>query len=180
MATIGVYGYRQNEVDKLVYALADASPDVLGKKILSHVSQTPLEELAGKETLELADYVDSDVNANEALLDPLCNWSYIINLDSKTLEVHSASPFLNHKPEGRYVVSQEPPRYKGAVLVHEIPLELITPNSIDYHVKAIETADNRLYGISKFIEERERNNKLKPKVVDPYLRIGRLIIGKRN
>lgn len=177
MSTRGTYGFRHEEKDKLVYAPTDANPDNLGRDILSYISRNSLDSLIGHAKTggtakrENENFTENFMNrfSNAELfdsrdfpLDSSLEWTYIMNLDIKSLEVHSSSlPQLNHAPKGRYIVSSNSPSYKGAALVHEIPFNIINSNSEDYHVNAIKTARDNLFHISQLIEQMKINEDLK-------------------
>ncbi|MBU1111472.1 MAG: hypothetical protein ABIG93_02940 [archaeon] len=194
MSTRGIYGFRQDDVDRLAYAQSDAGPDDLGRRILSYISQNSLEDLAqGSRNFNPANEQDVDkslvdgsgniefVNLEDYLSEQCCEMIYIINLDSNNLEIHSNSPHLNFDPKGRYIISKDSPRYLGAILVHEIPLDLVSSDSIDYHIKAIETAEKGLYKTSLHIEQDKKIKALEKELNKSfYSRLINFLFGTRS
>src|SRR3989344_2547972 len=163
MSTKGVYGFRVGNTDKLALASAAADPNFLGKRVLNYIAIHNFNFLLNQaRELRLVE----DTNLEENPLTPLeqifklgivdnsefiretgCEWAYVINVDSRKLEVHRGSPLKNYAPKGRYLLSSNPPHYTGAVLVEEIPLEIIRPESVDYLIKTLIVANDNLYQI---------------------------------
>ena len=184
MSTRGVFGFRLNGKDKLGFIPTDSNPDDLGYKVLNFISNNSLDDIVKKAKaakllddpdLEYGDYeINLNVNplvlidGNDALSDPGCEHAYILNIDSKTLEIYSSSEWLNYEPTGRYIFNINIPHYRGAALMHEIPFQIITPDSIGYHVKAIETAINEKYNTSNLIEDLIKANLENKKYRDKF------------
>lgn len=196
MSTRGVYGFRVNELDKVAYAPADAHPEGLGRRILTYISSkspdairdmalklrfiSPEGNQSPEETFLFRDDALGIVDSAEFLSDNVyCNWAYIINVDTSLLEVHSGG---KHTPssKGRYISAfQANSEFRGVKLINEIPLDLITPNSIDYHIKAMSAAQRNDYLTQLVIEQDKSNNDLQKQLnsLGRRLELGNFFMG---
>ena len=185
MSTRGVYGFRIEDMDKLAFAPADAYPEVLGRKVLEYIASHDREfifrqakdlrllkcpDLEGNSRFNMEETFASEIiDAENYIINPDCEWAWIINLDSRQLEVHSGSILANYRPKGRYILSSNPPYYKGAILIDEIPLDIIRPENIDHFVKAIETSREKLFLTSRLIESSLEITNLRRKLEEATL-----------
>lgn len=157
MSTRGAIGFIKNDVEKIAYNHYDSYPDCLGKHLLKYIESKTIEELDN--VFESITFIYED---EEYAFDPdngfatqfedyhtflydslFCEWAYIINLDTKKLEIYKG---FNKNPnaKGRYAdhyAYDDDHRYCGVALVKEIPLNKIFKGKI----KVIE---------NKFVEEK--------------------------
>jgi hypothetical protein len=86
-----MWGFKENSKIKAVYNHWDSYPEVLGKWILNMVKKKSIEELKNwfkKIERGETDYVLELVNTE---FPSWCEWAYIINFDSQTLDIYIRS-----------------------------------------------------------------------------------------
>ena len=146
MATRGAIGFIKNDVEKIAYNHYDSYPDWLGKHFLKFIESKTLKEL--NNVFDSITFIDRDEKSafdpdngfetqfedyKTFLYDSLfCEWAYIINLDTKKLEIYKG---FNKNPnaKGRYAnhyAYDDDKRYCGIALVKEIPLNKIFKGKI--------------------------------------------------
>jgi hypothetical protein len=146
MGTRGAIGFIKNDVEKIAYNHSGSYPDWLGKHFLKYIESKTLEKLDN--VFESITFIDED---EESAFDPdngfanqfedyktflynslFCEWAYIINLDTKKLEIYEG---FNKNPnaKGRYAnhyAYNDDHRYCGVALVKAIPLNKIFKGKI--------------------------------------------------
>lgn len=141
MSTRGAIGIRFNNIDKVGYNHCDSYPVGLGNSILKFLQRYSIEQLQNiYNYIEFSDSSEDwgwDWDNNcfcltfydrlDFLYDSLfCEYAYIINLDSQTLEFYKGCN-KNQNAEGRYanIKSDDDNEYYGVELIQEIPLSEI-------------------------------------------------------
>ena len=162
MGTNGAYGFRLDGKDKIAYNQFDSYPEKLGQVVMDFISNTPLERMrAIASNINLVNKVTESSICEEIIKDTFgnlnsifdmerflndslfCEWAYIMNLDTKRLEVYTGLNKDPHAP-GRYSNGyiENNQGYKGVVLKKEISFSEITKDSIDGLVKELDLINN--------------------------------------
>ena len=140
MSTRGAIGIRYNKEDKVAYNHFDSYPLGLGQEVLNWLKDKTIEDLKCEfDSIVLVnEYVRNAFengfksefqDASDFLADSLfCEYAYIINLDSKKLEIYHGFN-RNKNAAGRYAKVSNPCELSdgsymyGVKLVKELPLK---------------------------------------------------------
>jgi len=156
MSTRGAIGYfgklDGNDLHKVTYNHFDSYPSVLGKKVVEYIKGKDFDTI--KEDFENINMVEDGgdnyhdlrdcqgdldsyskvgkmIDNEDFLHDSLfCEWAYIINMNTKKLEIYRG--FTKDTPKGRYKdVKSDGNGYNSVSLLKSIPLEDVTEDSMD-------------------------------------------------
>ena len=140
MSTRGAIGIRFNGTDKVAYNHYDSYPTGLGQELLNWLKCKTIYDIECEfDSISFADvhistpfddgFVSEFRDAVEFLYDSLfCEYAYIINLDTKTLEFYKGFN-RNKDAKGRYANCSNPCKLSdgsymyGVELVKEFPLD---------------------------------------------------------
>lgn len=142
MGTRGIFGFRKDGIDKIAYNHCDSYLTELGRDMIRFIKRNPIQEInkifdkiillndneeIPEEQIEHLAYKNITayekgltymIDGSEFFEDGLCcEWGYIINLDTNTLDVYKG-----RVPERAFYT------YK---LIDKIPLDDIEENDID-------------------------------------------------
>ena len=159
MGTRGIYGYRKNKQDKLMYNHYDSYPEGLGQNMLEYIKM-----YSNKEINDICDsikFVENDKNfqiqqemkgkiqsrevylssfhKDSTILMPedngfikdslFCEWGYIVNLDTECLEVWRGFQIVSQKGN-RYGRKKNSDGYYPCRLMAEIPFDDLRKNKV--------------------------------------------------
>lgn len=127
MSTRGLWGYRKNNEDKLLYNHYDSYPSGLGKEIVEKIKTLGLKGL-NKEYETLEPNEGSDTFDNWFIYDSLmCEHGYIINLDDNVLEYWEG---WQEEPHDSRYQAEKVEKYYPCKLALTFPLNNITEDVI--------------------------------------------------
>lgn len=151
MGTRGTYGYRKNKQDKLMYNHYDSYPDGLGQNMLEYIKIYSNKEIndiydeikfvEDDKNWNLSGEMETRIQSREVYLSSfhedktilmpeyndfikdslMCEWGYIVNLDTECLEVWKGFQKIPQK-DNRYGAESEN-GYYPCKLIAEIPFD---------------------------------------------------------
>jgi hypothetical protein len=157
MGTRGAVGYfgklNGENLHKVTYNHYDSYPSGLGKQVVEYIQSRELNINGIKNDFKKIKLVENDesnyselrslqgdldgysevgkmIDSESFLGDSLfCEWAYIINTNTKKLEIYKG--FQTSKPKGRYRDIEPYGDYYGVSLIKSIPLEDVTDKMMD-------------------------------------------------
>ena len=151
---IGYFGKLDGEnLHKVTYNHYDSYPSYLGKKVVGYIKNKDFDNIKEDfENINMVSDISGDIyhdlrdcqgdldsyskvgkmiDNEDFLHDSLfCEWGYIINMNTKKLEIYRG--FSDGKVKGRYKdVEKDKDGYGGVSLLKSIPLEDVTEEMMD-------------------------------------------------
>ena len=159
MGTRGIYGYRKNKQDKLMYNHYDSYPEGLGQNMLEYIKMYSNKEIndicdsikfvENDKNFQIQQEMEAKIQSREVYLSSFhkdstilmpedngfikdsvfCEWRYIVNLDTECLEVWRGFQIVSQK-DNRYGRKKNSDGYYPCRLMAEIPFDDLRKNKV--------------------------------------------------